>query len=214
MKCILLASIFFLFNLTACTNTPQADELTIIQSMSIDKINDEFLISIQSYDTASSDGKATPQGSSKNIITTDGKGNSIENALVEIETSLGKDLFVGHCSMVIIGRETIENSSDIILDFLSKNNDYNLNMQIMVSNGIAKDLVSFDNGTEKFSPSSAEDIYEKSVDIGETVETSLQKLLVSREIITEKGVSLSFPLIFIEESGQIYYNGKLVLINV
>lgn len=115
MKKILISLILMLL-LTGCWNYKELNDYSIVTGIAIDKINDEYELSIliSNASKGNSEKDTSPQ-----IIVYSGKGNTIMEALKDIGLISSKEIYLGHFSVLLlsedVAREGINNVIDLFL---------------------------------------------------------------------------------------------------
>ncbi len=200
----------FIFIFVSCERQTQADEVLIVQGLGIDLEDDEFLITFQCYDTAQTDGKATPKTLSKTITTVVGEGDTIEDALTNIQINSGEEIFLGHCELVILNEDIFGEKFSEVVKHFSANRDYLLSLEVVTSKDKCEDILSFNRENDRFST-------KKSVSILQ--ESEKNEVITSKKLIDllndvyncEKEITI--PLINIDEKGQVSFRNSIIEIN-
>lgn len=136
-----------LFSLTGCWSSHEAEENAIVDIMGIDKNeNGEYEITasiVKTYQIFSLTTKRSSdeKGENSYIISTTGK--SIVQAISRLASSIPKRLYFGHMNVLVLGN-TFASDEDMgpSLDFFKRENDFRPNIQLFVTKGKAKDIVS------------------------------------------------------------------------
>lgn len=102
---ILFAAVFF----TGCFGGEEVGDRAFVQLMGLDRSDGIYTASLQIYKSES--GTAEPDMSKANSFMQSGSGSTVQAALADAETAVGKKIFLGHIKMLVIG-EGIENPSD------------------------------------------------------------------------------------------------------
>lgn len=100
--------------LSGCSFNNQLNQRIIIQGIGIDKIQENYRLSLIILDTDSKE-----ENSSKIIYA---QGNTIEQALSSLENRTGKKILLNQCLFLMLNQNSLKNSSDLLSYFL-KNND-------------------------------------------------------------------------------------------
>lgn len=100
---------------TGCFGGEEVGDRAFVQLMGLEKQDGAYAVSLQIY--KSEGGTAEPDVSKANSFTQSGSGATIQSALADAETAVGKKLFLGHIKMLVIGGG-IENPADELALFL------------------------------------------------------------------------------------------------
>ncbi|MCD7731010.1 MAG: Ger(x)C family spore germination C-terminal domain-containing protein [Oscillospiraceae bacterium] len=87
--------------LGGCFGGTEVNKRAFVQLMGIEKQSGVYMVSLQLYENGSSDGN--PDISKPNSSSVSGSGSDLNSALSECELMAGKQLFLGHVKMVILG---------------------------------------------------------------------------------------------------------------
>lgn len=116
MKIKIFISILFLFSLSGCWNYRELNDLAITIGVGLDKIEDEYLITVQTVNAkkSSSDSSST---STPKFITYTSKGETIQEAFRKLLLVSPKRTYANHVQILIFGeeiaREGLHDSFDI-----------------------------------------------------------------------------------------------------
>lgn len=133
----------FLTMISGCGNNRQLHERLIIRGVCVDKINDEFVLTLNVFDAENSGGKEEGDSKGKSsdesgIITC--KGKSILDAFTSISNMTGKDPMYSQNLILIFGKETAKSGIDLLIDFFVRHYDARPSIEIFVSSGNASDV--------------------------------------------------------------------------
>lgn len=132
---LLLLNIIVIF--TGCSNIKQLDERMIIHGVGIDKVEDEFELTIQQF--SASDSKEKEEGAQ--VIKT--KGNSIMDAFSDLSLKTGKDPLYSQNFLLAIGEDTARKGVNDILDFFIRHYESRPTVKVIVVKGKAEDALGF-----------------------------------------------------------------------
>ncbi|MFP5106127.1 Ger(x)C family spore germination protein [Neobacillus sp. C211] len=147
-RCLIIIVInsLLLISLTGCWSSHGAEENAVIDIMGID-INEkgEYEITasiVKTYQVFSLTSKNNSDGKGENsyIISTTGK--SIVQAISRLARTIPKRLYFGHMNVLILGNTfASEKNLEQSLDYFKRENDFRPNLQLYVTKGKAKDII-------------------------------------------------------------------------
>ncbi len=106
IKMILLLLILTLL-LSGCWSKRELNELAIVVALGIDKIDDEYEISIQVVDPSEISSKQPSSGRSP-VVTYHAKGKSVFEAIRRMTTLTPRKPYFSHLQIVVIGQKLAE----------------------------------------------------------------------------------------------------------
>ena len=113
---------FILLILTGCWNYNELNDIALITSMSIDKENNNFLVSVGIANT------------NKDEITLySGNGKSISEAIKNIELYIPKKLYFGHLSVIIISDNIAKEGLERLSNYILRSKDIPKNTFLLIS---------------------------------------------------------------------------------
>jgi spore germination protein KC len=122
MKLIkLMILILIIFTFTGCWQYRELNKLAIVTAFGIDKVGEEYLLSIQVLNLASIDesGKIGAGGEPA-VITYEAKAKTLRDAKNKIVYEIPRELYLGHMDLVILGEEMARAGMLDIMDFLMR----------------------------------------------------------------------------------------------
>ncbi|MBT2696753.1 Ger(x)C family spore germination protein [Bacillus sp. ISL-40] len=147
-RCLIIIVInsFLLISLTGCWSSHEAEENAVIDIMGID-INEkgEYEITasiVKTYQIFSLTSKNNSDGKGENSFIISTTGKSIVQAISSLARTIPKRLYFGHMNVLVLGntfasKENLEQS----LDYFKRENDFRPNLQLYVTKGKAKDII-------------------------------------------------------------------------
>lgn len=123
--------VFFLSILTGCETHKEISDLGMVSAMGIEKISDKYLVSVQVANIKKSTKMGTDNSSKVTLYT--GNGNTPFEAIREISTKSSKKLYFPHIKIIILSDEIINDNTEEIIDFFTRDNEGNMNAYILVS---------------------------------------------------------------------------------
>ncbi len=140
MKKIIFLIIFMLF-LSGCnTNYNSLNDLGIVSSLIIDKVDNDYVTYIEIYKEEKSENK-----SKKSSYFIKGKADTIKGAMNEASLTLSKDLYFSHINAVIFSKNAVDDNLDNLFNYLERRIDLNSNFYILVSDDIKSLMKAKDN---------------------------------------------------------------------
>ncbi len=127
----LILIITFIFVLTGCETHKEISDLGMVSAMGIEKINDEYLISVQVANIKKSTKMGTDNSSKVTLYT--GSGKTPFEAIREVSTKSSKKLYFSHIKIIILSDEIINDNTEEIIDFFTRDNEGNMNAYVLVS---------------------------------------------------------------------------------
>ncbi len=105
----LISAVFAAAFFTGCFGGEEVGDRALVQLMGLDRRDGVYTASLQIY--KSEGGTAEPDVSKANSFVQNGSGVTVQAAIADAETAVGKKVFLGHIKMLVIG-EGIENPAD------------------------------------------------------------------------------------------------------
>ena len=141
--------IFIVFLLTGCWNYKELNSLAISTAMAIDKVDDEYEVSILIANSKKSQ-VSSKEGESQTIVYS-GKGKSLSKALKEIDLKNPRQTYIGHLSVIIVSEDVAKEGMLGMLDLLLRNSESTKRFYLAVAKDVkAKDIVSILSPLETF----------------------------------------------------------------
>ncbi len=114
MKKIIIVLIMALL-FTGCYNYKELNEIAIVSSISIDKDNDEYLVSAQVMNA-----KQEEESENSQVIVYTSKGKTINEALRNMTMKSSRRLYSGHLSKLVISEEIAKEGIVNVLDLFQR----------------------------------------------------------------------------------------------
>ncbi|MFJ5788589.1 Ger(x)C family spore germination protein [Lysinibacillus sp. NPDC093197] len=148
MKMIFLLLILTLL-LSGCWSKRELNELAIVVALGIDKIDDEYEVSIQVVDTSEISSKQPSSGRSP-VVTYHAKGKSVFEAIRRMTTLTPRRPYFSHLQMVVIGEKLAEVGINEPLDFIARDHEFRNDFDVIISHGsTAKEVLNVLTPIEK-----------------------------------------------------------------
>lgn len=146
---IIFLFIVLAFFLCGCWNYQELNEIAIVTGFAIDKEEDQLMVSLL-ISNAKQSSSSSSEGEAQTSIYT-GKGNTLSDALADIELEMPRQLYLGHISVVIVSKQVAENGVDNIIDFLMRSPESRKKFYFVLSeNQNAKDILKILSPLEGF----------------------------------------------------------------
>ncbi len=161
-----LSSIFLcasLTLLTACSDIVQVDERAIVQAVGIDKSASGFKLSLQVFNPQ---GGSTTEVGGLSVKTIISDGYTISDALKNAELKQGKQIFLGHNNLIILGQSIKNDDLEEVLRYFVKDTMTFPGIDIVMSGGDAYDLVNLELSKGIISAQRMKDILNLSIKNG------------------------------------------------
>ena len=142
MKIKFIFSLFFLFLLTGCWNYRELNQLAISTGIAVDKAEDgKYEVSVL-ISNAKKSQVSSKEGESQTIVYSD-KGNTISEAIRNINLQLSKDIYIGHLTVIVINEEVAKDGLYPILDYFLRDPESVKRFFIVISHDAkASDVIS------------------------------------------------------------------------
>lgn len=130
-KMIILLNLILL---TGCWNYRELNDLAIVSALSIEIVEDEFLIGAQimnAQKSGTSNGSAEASSNTPAIVYKF-KGKSIHEALRKMTTESPKNLYLGHISMIMIDDKVAKEGFKDVADFLIRDHETRKQFKVMI----------------------------------------------------------------------------------
>ncbi|MGE7918086.1 Ger(x)C family spore germination protein [Viridibacillus sp. NPDC093762] len=145
--------IIFLLSLTlllnGCWSKRELNELAIVMALGIDKIDDEFEVSMQIVNPSEISTKNTG-GKNSPAVTYHAKGKSLFEAARRMTTIMPRKPYMSHLQMLVIGKELAAEGIKQSLDFLSRDHEIRNDFYVVVADqSTAKEVLNVLTPIEK-----------------------------------------------------------------
>ena len=147
-KTICLLLIVSLF-LSGCWSKRELNELAIVSALGIDKVDDEFEVTVQIVVPGEISSKAPTSGRSP-VITHNAKGKTIFEAIRKMTTLSTRKIYFAHTQVVIIGDELAKEGINDALDLISRDHEFRNDFNIIIAHeATAKEVLNVLTPVEK-----------------------------------------------------------------
>ncbi|NLZ49700.1 MAG: Ger(x)C family spore germination protein [Clostridiales bacterium] len=142
---IFLTIIGIMFTTTGCKDKVDIQDLAIVMAMGIDYTDEsQYKVSYQIF-TASTfqGGSGGPEGGSGGMVAPyfEGFGETLTEAMHEMEDRIGKKIHFGQLKVVIIGEKAGEEGISLAIDTMARLVDIKTNVPIYVTKGEASKII-------------------------------------------------------------------------
>lgn len=135
--------IFFLsiFLLAGCWDRRELDELAIETAEGIDKVGDQYRLTVQAVDPSQVASKAGGAGSRSPVTTYSMNGDTLFEAVRKMSTVTSRQLYGAHLRMVIIGESVARDGISEIIDLFARNHEFRTDFFIAIAKGTTAENV-------------------------------------------------------------------------
>lgn len=175
--------------LTGCWNYREIDKLSVVAGIAIDKgENNSYLLTVEVVDLKS-EGKNV-KTTSKRIQT---EGETIFDSIRNMIKISGKKLYFSHVKIVIISKEIAMEGITNVLDFLVRDSESRLTLQVLISKGNkAAELLSQQSITSEIRSFEMDYMLKSQVSISKSPKVSVKELINS---LAGEGISATLPAV-------------------
>ena len=139
MKKKILILIILLLPLISGCNYKELNNLSIINYIAIDYIDNEYLTTVKVLNTEKN---TDNQSDTFNGVTYSAKGKTITESITNISLSIPKKIYLSHIELLVISESVANNKLNDIIDYFIKNNEVNKNFSVLLSrNSSAKEIL-------------------------------------------------------------------------
>lgn len=133
MKIKVFLILFLCFLTSGCWNYNELNDFAIATGMGIDKHENGYKISLVISNSQSTQGSSR-EGEAQTTVFT-GTGESITEAIGNIDEKTPRNLYLGHLAVVVVDEEVAKNDIDIVLESLTRNPETAKKYQITLARG-------------------------------------------------------------------------------
>lgn len=126
--------VFILICQTSCWSRHELSELAIVSGMAIDKLDDEYLLTVQVVNPGEIAGKSL--SSRLSVTAYNATGRSIFEAIRKISKESPKRLYFAHLRMVVISEEQAKEGISKILDLMSRDHEFRTDFYTVISKDV------------------------------------------------------------------------------
>ncbi|MEB2298767.1 Ger(x)C family spore germination protein [Lysinibacillus xylanilyticus] len=118
--------------LSGCWSKRELNELAIVAALGIDKVDNEFDITVQVVDPGEISSKQPTSGRSP-VITYHSKGKSVFEAIRKMTTVTARKLYFSHLQIVVLGDELAKEGMGKPLDLISRDHEFRNDFDVIVA---------------------------------------------------------------------------------
>ncbi|MEY9970767.1 spore germination protein KC [Lysinibacillus sp. RC46] len=126
--------------LGGCWSKRELNELAIVAALGIDKVDNEFEITVQVVDTGEISSKQPSSGRSP-VITYHSTGATVFEAIRKMTTVTARKLYFAHLQIVVLGNELAEEGINEPLDLVSRDHEFRNDFDVIVAHDATADEV-------------------------------------------------------------------------
>ncbi|EON72334.1 Ger(x)C family spore germination protein [Lysinibacillus sphaericus] len=146
-------SLFLLFIVTlllsGCWSKRELNELAIVVALGVDKVDDEYEISVQVVDPSEISTKQPSSGRSP-VVTYHAKGETAFEAIRKMTTLTPRKAYFSHLQVVVLGEELAADGINDTLDFIARDHEFRNDFDVIVSSkSTAKEVLNVLTPIEK-----------------------------------------------------------------
>lgn len=135
-KIVLLPILLFFF--TGCINYTELNELGIIETMGIEKVNDTFLVTLNMIDA-----KKNEDDEEEMRKFYEATGSTISEAIDNIYLKSSKKIYLSHLEVLLLSQDVLEDDLSLTIDFFLKNDEARGSfLTVMVKDCSPKEILS------------------------------------------------------------------------
>lgn len=145
------------FLLAGCWDRTEVNDITLINGIGIDK-KDEKTIEItvelnvpKALGSGGGSGGGGGGGGGQGTVGRSGEGNTIADAITNLQEKIPRTVFWGHTKVIVIGEKIAKEGIRQHLDFLTRHPQTRLRAHVFVAKGTAKDMLSLQPPIERSS---------------------------------------------------------------
>ena len=136
--------------LSGCWNRRELSNLSIVQGIGIDKIEDDQMsITVQILKPGSMKGKSSEGSGEKATLTLTSTGKDIQDALRNATTESDRKLYLGQMKIIVIGEEAAKMGIGPLLDLFNRDQEDRRTRFLFIAHGKAKDILEAEHAQEK-----------------------------------------------------------------
>lgn len=188
---LLFSTFIVMLSCCGCFQARQLSERLLVQGIGIDWEDDNFLLTFQIFAPAA-EGGGTITSSPKNAKILQSKGSTVSLAVQNATLMQGKELFLGHTRILIIGNTLAKRGITFPLSYFSSNASARHNVNLAVANGKAADILTSKINQGILPSETLEKILENSKENGRLENIQLFEFLAS---LQNKHESAALPIL-------------------
>jgi len=124
----------------------RVSQRAIVQGVGIDFNGDQYQLTLQIFDAKGGGAQTSIDASKPNCMILQAEGTTISEALEEATLKQGKQIFYGQNKMIVVGEQVAKQGLDIAVNYFNSNHQSRPNVDVVMANGRASDVVSAELG--------------------------------------------------------------------
>ena len=184
--------------LTGCNDYRELTDMAIISNLGIDKVDEEFHITVQILNSKSNSNDDSKKNSSE-VILYNSKGKTIHEALRNTSLESPKKLYVGHLESIIISERIAKSNISELFDFILRDPETTKDANIlMIKDASINEVMSIITPLESIPAESIK----SSIEVASKIQGSVNNIPFDEfaATIIETGIDPVIPLITIKEN--------------
>ena len=127
--------------LTGCNHVSGLDEQLIVYGLGVDKNDGEYEVTVQALNAQNTE-DSNSNSSKKNVTTVSAKGETLLDAVKQIENQSGKKILYSHAMVLILSEDLAKSGVWETLRFFSTNHKLRPTVEVIISGAPAKEILS------------------------------------------------------------------------
>ena len=130
--------------LTGCNHVSGLDEQMIVYGLGVDKKDGEYEVTVQALNAQNTE-DSNSNSSKKNVTTVSATGETLLDAVKQIENQSGKKILYSHAMVLILSEDLAKSGIGETLRFFSTNHKLRPTVEVLISGAPAKEILSREN---------------------------------------------------------------------
>ncbi len=143
-KLFLLFELALVCFLTGCNHVSGLDEQMIVYGLGVDKNDGEYEVTVQALNAQNTE-DSNSNSSKKNVTTVSATGETLLDAVKQIENQSGKKILYSHAMVLILSEDLAKSGVGETLRFFSTNHKLRPTVEVLISSTPAKEILSSEN---------------------------------------------------------------------
>ena len=127
--------------LTGCNHISGLDEQLIVYGLGVDKNDGEYEVTVQALNAQNTE-DSNSNSSKKNVTTVSATGETLLDAVKQIENQSGKKILYSHAMVLILSEDLAKSGVGETLRFFSTNHKLRPTVEVLISSTPAKEILS------------------------------------------------------------------------
>ena len=143
-KLFLIFELAMVCLLTGCNHVSGLDEQMIVYGLGVDKSEDAYEVTVQALNAQNTE-DSNSNSSKKNVTTVSAKGETLLDAVKQIENQSGKKILYSHAMILILSEDLAKSGVGETLRFFSANHKLRPTVEVLISSAPAQEILSSEN---------------------------------------------------------------------